>query len=71
MLNCISYFNYVKYELIRFPTFEKFADTKRINLKLFFPKQIFWFPMLLKKYSDFGGEKKNNLIQSFFHIVEY
>ena len=23
--------------------------------------------MLLKKYSDFGGGKKNNLIQSFCH----
>jgi hypothetical protein len=29
-------------------------------------KKIFWFPMLLKKkYSDFGGGKKHNLIQSF------
>ena len=34
------------------------------------PKQIFWFPMLLKKYSDFGGGKKNNLIQSFCHITK-
>ena len=25
--------------------------------------------MLLKKYSDFGGGKKNNLIQSFCHIT--
>jgi hypothetical protein len=25
--------------------------------------------MLLKKYSDFGGGKKNNLIQSFCHII--
>jgi hypothetical protein len=24
----------------------------------FFSKKIFWFPMLLKKYSDFGGGKK-------------
>ena len=24
----------------------------------FFLKKIFWFPMLLKKYSDFGGGKK-------------
>jgi hypothetical protein len=24
--------------------------------------------MLLKKYSDFGGGKKNNLTQSFCHI---
>jgi hypothetical protein len=25
--------------------------------------------MLLKKYSDFGGGKKKNLIQSFCHIT--
>ena len=25
--------------------------------------------MLLKKYSDFGGGKKNNLIQSFCHKI--
>jgi hypothetical protein len=25
---------------------------------VFFLKQIFWFPMLLKKYSDFGGRKE-------------
>ena len=25
--------------------------------------------MLLKKYSDFGGGKKNNLIQSLCHII--
>ena len=30
--------------------------------------KIFRFPMLLKKYSDFGGGKKN-LIQSFCHIT--
>jgi hypothetical protein len=24
----------------------------------FFSKIIFWFPMLLKKYSDFGGGNK-------------
>jgi hypothetical protein len=35
----------------------------------FFSKKIFWFSMLLKKYSDFGGGKKNNLIQSFCHIT--
>ena len=35
----------------------------------FFSKKIFWFPMLLKKNSDFGGGKKNNLIQSFCHIT--
>jgi hypothetical protein len=34
----------------------------------FFLKKIFWFPKLLKKYSDFGGGKKNNMIQSFCHI---
>jgi hypothetical protein len=38
-------------------------------LKVFFSKKIFWFPMLLKKYSDFGGGKKNNLIESFCHII--
>jgi hypothetical protein len=26
----------------------------------FFSKKIFWFPMLLKKYSDFGGGKKKS-----------
>jgi hypothetical protein len=31
----------------------------------FIYKKIFWFLMMLKKYSDFGGGKKNNLIQSF------
>ena len=32
--------------------------------------KIFWSPMLLKKYSDFsGGKKNNNLIQSFCHIT--
>jgi hypothetical protein len=32
---------------------------------LFFSKILFSFPMLLKKYSDFGGGKKNNLIQTY------
>ena len=27
---------------------------------VFFYKKIFWFPMLLKKYSDFGGGKKKS-----------
>ena len=26
----------------------------------FFSKKIFWFPMLLKKHSDFGGGKKKS-----------
>ena len=28
------------------------------GVMVFFSKNIFWFPMLLKKYSDFGGGKK-------------
>ena len=36
---------------------------------VFFSKKIFWFPMFLKKYSDFGGGKKIYLIQSFCHIT--
>ena len=31
-------------------------------------KKIYRFPMLLKKYSDFG-EGKKNLIESFCHIT--
>jgi hypothetical protein len=27
------------------------------------------YGLFLKKYSDFGGGKKNNLIQSFCHIT--
>jgi hypothetical protein len=38
-------------------------------VKFGFSKKIFRFPMMLKKYSDFGGGKKFNLIQSFCHIT--
>jgi hypothetical protein len=31
----------------------------RVGGNIFFStKKIFWFPMLLKKYSDFGGGRK-------------
>jgi hypothetical protein len=43
--------------------------TSRRGGLCFFSKKIFWFPMMLKKYSDFGGGKKKNLIQSFCHIT--
>jgi hypothetical protein len=36
---------------------------------VFFPKRNILIPNVAeKKYSDFGGGKKNNLIQSFCHI---
>ena len=35
----------------------------------FFSKKKIDSQCCRKKYSDFGGEKKNNLIQSFCHIT--
>ena len=36
---------------------------------VFFPKKIFWFPILLKKKILILVEEKTNLIQSFCHIT--
>ena len=44
---------------------DKYKHTRdRLFLKIYSDSQCCW-----KKYSDFGGGKKNNLIQSFCHIT--
>jgi hypothetical protein len=46
-------------------TFSKNSNFSVLRERPFNLKGGLWF--FLKKYSDFGGGKKNNLIQSFCH----